>query len=283
MIKIGGSCVVHKHRGIQPLLLGFRTYASGSEVKPKKKTKTQTDISQIPVKSIATIADFYVPPKLTQYSVLCWHRLLFRRLGAFAINTYNIVKFKQDTKLKLRFNNWKEDAMEKFVRTNKAFAQGCSLPKERRQKFLNLKLEGNTGTLVTQSLVERAKSFPDIGKLKWELLSIEENPKVSSFTILPDGNDVTTYVQMVIKVKTKQKVTFTNGKDTKETEKEVSDNLVYTLNPFSDELVLVGKIFDSDNIRGIQPDLNFQETRAMQEFQRQTSDIFRANPKTVNS
>lgn len=260
-------------------LLVVRSYAT-EPVKKKKKTPT-ADISQVPVKSISTIADIYVPPKLFDCPIKSWPRLIMRRMGVFGVNTYSVFKFRNDTKLKLKFNDWKDEAMEKFVRTNKIFAAGCNLPISKRKDYLSVQLEGNVGTLVSQALTERALTFPNNGKLTWELVDVVTNPKVISFTVLPDNNNVTTYLQIVLKVSTKQKVTFTDGKQKQETERVVSDNLVYSLNPFNDEIVLVGTLFESDHLRGIQPEISFQDTKVMQEFQKQAADIFRANPKSL--
>lgn len=263
-----------------PSMGQLRSYSNEA---PKKKSKNSVaDISQIPIKSIGTIADFYVPPPIFSSPVSSWHKLVFRRLGMFAVNTYSIVKFRNETKTKLKFNDWKEQAMEKFVKTNKIFAAACNLPQSKRPEYLTLQLEDNSGTLVSKRLIQRARSFPANGKLTWDLVSIEKNPKVISFTVLPDSNNVTAYVQFVMKVTTKQKVSYTNGKDTQESERTVTDNLVYTLNPFSDEVVLVGSIFESDHLRNIQPELSFKDTKLMQEFQNQTADIFRSNPKAIS-
>lgn len=260
-------------------LVSLRGYATKG-TPSKKKNNSVADISQIPIKSIGTIADFYVPPKFSACPITSWPRLLLRRLAVFGVNTYSIVKFRQETKLKLRFNDWKEEGMSKFVKANKIFAAACNLPMSKRKEYLSLQLEGNTGSLVTQQLIERANTFPNNGKITWELLSVAKNPKIVSFTILPDSNNVTTYVQLVVKASTKQRVTFSDGVQQKSTEKVVTDNLVFSLNPFSDELVLVGTIFDSNHIRGVQPEISFQDTKLMQQFQKQTADIFRSNPNS---
>lgn len=241
--------------------------------------KQQTgNISQVSIKSIATIADFYIPPKLTTCPISWWPRLILRRLGVIGINTYSVAKFKGDTKLKFKFNVWKEQAMEKFVKTNKLFAAACSLPLQQRESYLKLQLENTTGALVAQKLIERAKSFPSHGKLQWELIKVEKNPKVVSFVGLPDNNNITTYIQMIIKVRTKQRVSLINGKNTNTTERLVQDYLVCTLNPYQDELVVVGTVFESDYKRGVNPEISFNDTKTMLAYQQQCADIFRSKP-----
>lgn len=252
-------------------------YSTETPVK-KKKSAPVADISQIPIKSIGVIADFYIPPKFLKSPVLSWHKLLFRRLGAFAINTYSIVKYRRETGLKLKFNDWKEAAIEQFVKTNKIFAAACNSPKAQRESYLKSQLDGVTGVEVMRSLTNRALTFPPNTKLNWELVSVESNPKIVSFNTLPDSNNIAAYVQFVVQVSTKQKLTITQvHEEPKVTERTLTDNLVYTLDPFSNELVLVGTLFPSDHIRGVQPEINFTNSQMMQAFQKSSADIFRAN------
>lgn len=262
-----------------PLKFGapsFRTYST--EVAKKKKKRTVADISQVPIKNIGVIADFYIPPNIFKGPIKSWPKLLLRKIGVIAINTVSIAKYKKETKLNLAFNDWKELAMEKFVHTNKIFAAACSKPVSQRKAYLDAQLEDVAGAQVVKSLNNRAESFPPGTKLSWELISIESNPKVVSFSALPDAEDMTAYIQFVMKVKTKQKLTISSGKDSSSTERIVSDNLVYTLNPYSDELVLAGTVFDSNYVRGLQPELNFNNAQVMTAYQNKCADIYRAPP-----
>lgn len=249
-----------------------------TEVTKKKAKKAATaDISRVPIKNIGVIADFYVPPRILGGPVKLWPRLLLRRLGVFAVNTYSIVRYKRETGLKLHFDDWKEKAMEKFVHTNKIFAAGCNRPVSEREQYLKTQLEDVAGTAVVKKLTERALSFPPGGKISWELVSVETNPKVVSFTALPDGNDIATYVQLILQVTTKQKVSVSAGEKSTDTERTVTDNLVYTLNPFTNEVVLVGTLFEASYERGIQPELNFNNSQVMVAFQNQCADIYRSS------
>lgn len=258
--------------------LGFiRTYADSSKPAARKKAP-MADISQIPIKSIGVLADFYIPPRFTAAPLTKWHRLLFRRLGLFAVNTYSIVKFRRETGLKLQFNDWKETAVEQFVRTNKVFAAACSSLKPKRDGYLRQQLDGVAGTEVIKSIVARASSFPAGTKLEWELVAIDGNPKVVSFNTLPDSNNLAAYVQLIVQVKSRQKLTLSGNMDSTSTERAITDYLVYTLNPFTNEMVLVGNLFESDANRGVQPEINFNNAQAMLAFQAQSSDIFRAPP-----
>lgn len=265
--------------GISTSIRISRTYAD----KPaKKKSAPAADISQIPIRSIGVIADFYVPPRYLSSPVTSWHKLLFRRLGLFAINTYSIVKYRRETGLKLHFNEWKETAIDQFVRVNKVFAGACNSRTSERAKYISTQLHDVAGAEVIKSLTARAATFPASGtRLEWQLTDIVGNPKIVSFNALPDSNNLTALVQFVCKVTTKQKLTITTQGKLNSNERLVTDNLVYTLDPFSGEMVLVGSVFDSDHIRGVQPEINFTDAQTMTKFQVLCSDLFRSNPNLI--
>lgn len=254
-----------------------------STEKPKKKLHGRTpDISMVPLKAIGVLADFYIPPKFLKSPVSSWHRLFFRRLGNFGLNTYSVSRFKTDTKLKLRFNDWKEEAVDKYVRTNKIFAAACSSPKSSRDTYLEDQLDGITGTEVKKALQKRASTFPLRGKLEWNLKKIEANPKLVSFTAIPDSNDVSAIVQFVVKVQTKQELVITTeGNEPQATERLVTDYIVMCFNPFTEEMLFAGTLFESNHIRGVQPELDMNNVRALEAFQRSCADLYRAAPQAA--
>jgi len=244
-----------------------------------KKPAQTGDITQVPVKNIGVMADFYIPPKFLSCPVTSWHKLIFRRLGLFVVNTYSIVKFKRETTSGLHFNEWKDNAIDLYVKTNKIFAAACCKKPSERAAYLKSQLEDISGVEVIKSLVERAGSFPQNSKLKWELDSVVGNPKVVSFNALPDANNNTAYVQFVMKVTTKQNVTVTLTQNTQESEKAVTDYLVYSFDPWTKQMYLVGTLFESDHIRKVTPDDNFTNPKYMLAFSKSCGDIYRSNPK----
>lgn len=265
-----------------PLKLGVVSYRASSYRGYASKSNKESevpDIRQIPINMIAVLGDFYVPPKMFKASMKIWHKLILRRIGNFFINTYGIIKYKRETDLNLKFNDWKEIGMEKFVQTNKVFSAACNKPVNQRSSFIKSQLDNIAGDLVIQNLIKRAASFPSNTKIDWELLSVETNPKIVTFICLPDANDLATYVQFTMNVTTKQKVTLTDA-NKKVTTKETtaSENLVYTMDPFADELVFVGTVFESSFEKGIQPELNRNNPKIMSQFQRACADIYRSAP-----
>ncbi|ODV79270.1 uncharacterized protein CANTADRAFT_26247, partial [Suhomyces tanzawaensis NRRL Y-17324] len=264
----------------KPVLPAFR-YASTTP--SKRKVPKSGDISQVPLNFIGVMADFYIPPRFRDCPPSSWHKLIFRRLGAFVVNTYSIIKYRRETGLKLHFNEWKDNAIDLFVKTNKIFASGCSKRFAEREQYLKKQLGQVSCVEVTNSLVSRAKTFPTDSKLQWELLSLESNPKVVSFNVLPDANEITMYIQFVLKARTKQKVIIERGGESQETVRTVQDYLVYTLNPYTGEMYLAGTLFESDHIRKVTPDEKFTNVKYMMAFTKASGDIYRENPKKIGS
>lgn len=239
----------------------------------------KNDITMLPLKQIGVLGDFYVPPRILSAPIKKWPRLLVRRIGLFGLNTYSAYRFRNDTKLKLQFNDWKEKLVENYVKTNKVFAEGCLLRKPERQAFISSQLNGVAGELVVRLLVQRALTFPPNTTCSWKLLKVENNPKIVTMMPIPDSDDVTVFSQIVTKVKTRQEMTLTplNGEPTK-TERSVTDYLVGTLNPYNNELVFVGTLFESDYERGLQPEEKMSNLTEMEVFQKRCADIYRAPP-----
>lgn len=263
---------------VQPLFWATQRSYSSAVAKKKKKVE-MPDITMVPLKAVGVLADFYVPPKLTSAPFTSWHKLILRRIGAFGLNTFSVSKFKNDTKLKLRFNDWKEQAVDKYVKTNKIFAAACSLPRAQRQSYLQSQLDGIAGIEVMNSLTGRAGTFPAGSKLEWTLKKVESNPRLVSFTPIPDKNDVSAVLQIVIRVQTRQEMTITGGAaKPQNSERLVTDYIVVTLNPYTDEMAFVGTLFESDHVRGVKPELEMENRRALEAYQKTCADIYRAAP-----
>ncbi|CAN3363222.1 inner membrane mitoribosome receptor Mba1p, mitochondrial [Diutina catenulata] len=278
-LRSGAVALFAARPSLTPSLAAFRGYATLPEAQKKKKKEQGGDISMVPISSIGVMADFYVPPPLKKCPATSWHKLVGRRLIQFAVNTYSIAKYKRETKLKLEFNQWKETGMEQFVRVNKVFAAACNKRPQERDQYLTQQLDGAAGTEVINALKARAATFPAGTKISWDLVSVESNPKVISFNALPDHNNLTAFVQFIMQVTTKQKVTISNASGNTETETVAKDNLVYTLDPFAEEQRLVGTLFESDHLRKVQPDGTLINPKTMLAFTKKCADIYRANPR----
>lgn len=236
--------------------------------------KSDSDITRIPLKHLGVMAPYYIPPPIFSSPFSLWHKLVLRRWGQFFYNTYSIYKFKSDTGKAPKFEAWKDQAIAIFIKTNKAFAE----------KKTQLLIDETVGVQTFNSLRERSETIPKHTKLEWELVKIEENPKVVSFNALPDPNGVTGMIQFVMKLRSTQRVTVKSvGSEPTSTERTSTDYLVYSLDPYSDEMCLVGSLFECDHLRPIQPDLeSVSNYKQMVAFQKECADIFREKPKSNN-
>ncbi|RLV94895.1 Inner membrane mitoribosome receptor MBA1 mitochondrial [Spathaspora sp. JA1] len=268
---------------VAPSVMKFSpTYIRSFSTTISTRAKQEMNMADIPITNIGVMADYYVPPSILKQPMKFWPVLLGRRFLLFAGNTYNIVKYKQETGSKLNFNRWKDDAIEKYVKMNKAFASACNQPillNGARERYIIKNLTDDCGRYTILNLIDRVQTFPLHSTVTWELVNILKNPKIVSFNCIPDQNNVLVFVQFVMKLETTQKMTITtNGKD------EVSnvnntDYLVYTLNPHTNESALVGKVFESNNIRKVAPDYTNQSNPAwVKRFLSESADIYRANP-----
>lgn len=255
-----------------------RHYAT--ETPARKKLDKGAAMTTMPIKAIGVVSDYYVPPRLLKSPIKTWAKLLFRRIGLFGLNTYSVSRFKNDTKLKLQFNDWKELAVDKYVKTNKIFAAACSLPIAQRQAYVQTQLDGIAGTEVIKSLSARVNTFPIGLKLKWNLLSVEKNPRLVVFVPIPDANDVSSLVQFVVQVSTKQEMIVSGDASPtpSHTVKTVTDNIVLTMNPYTNEVVFVGTLFESDPYRGLKPQMDMGDIKALERHLRECADIYRAPP-----
>ncbi|KAL6453038.1 MBA1 Inner membrane mitoribosome receptor MBA1 [Candida maltosa Xu316] len=251
---------------------------------PKKKKGTpEMNMANVPISYFGVMSDFYVPPKITTAPIKYWPKLLLKRVMVFASNTYNIVKFKRELGVPLRFNEWKDRAIEHYVRTNKVFAQACNEPSPvLKGNIISKKLDHVCGYHTMDVLKVRSATFPSGSVLSWELLKIENNPKVVMFNIIPDNDGVALYVQFIMKLKTRQKIAVTkDDKVVQEKESSVEDYLVYTLNPTNQELILAGKLFESNYERGLKPEMDITDANLMQKFLSIAADIHRDDPRKL--
>lgn len=266
----------------------YSTKESTSSSKPQAKKKKTMNIANVPLSYIGVMSDLYIPPRLLKYSPFSWPKLMLRRLLTFAFNTYNVIKYKREIAQPLQFNEWKDKAIENYVKTNKIFAQACNSfgsttpPLRDVSKFINLKLNQCCGKHLLDVLNLRATNFQPEYKISWDLKSIDANPKISMFSVIPDQDGIGCYVQFIMKLKTTQHVTVierVGGKLIQDVESQSTDYLVYSMNPFNGQILLVGKLFESDDKRGLKPELDAFDAHAMQKFVLKAADIYRDAPK----
>lgn len=255
--------------------VGFSAVRFASS-KASNQNEQVADVSKMPLKTVPVLAKFYVPPELRTAPVLKWFGLLRRRVFLFLVNTMQVRRFKSETKLKVTFNDWKEEAIEKFVKTNKTFANACNAPVSKRSAIIEDGLRFSCGQFMEGILKARAARFPANYKLKWELVDVMTNPKIEGFYVIPDSNDAAALIQLVVNVTTKQKVTIQKpGNQIEEKETVSHDHLVYGLDPFSREMYFIGKLFPSGFDDAVHPDPDSSVAEQLA-FSKKAADIFRS-------
>lgn len=272
MLKIGLKPVGMRLVQTRPRLSAIRLASS----KASNQNEQVADVSKMPLKTVPVLAKFYVPPELLKAPILKWFGLIRRRMFLFLVNTMQVRRFKSETKLKVTFNDWKEEAIEKFVKTNKVFANACNAPLEKRAGIIEDGLRFTCGQFMEGILKSRVARFPVNYKLKWELVDVMTNPKVEGFYVIPDTNDASALIQLVVNVTTKQKVTVQKpGNQLEEKETISNDHLVYGIDPFSKEMYFIGKLFPSGLDEGVHPDPDGSVADQLA-FSKKAADIFRS-------
>ncbi|CAI5758243.1 unnamed protein product [Candida verbasci] len=237
------------------------------------KKKNKVNISQMPLSYIGVMSDLYVPPSWSRVPILYWPKVLIKRISLFALNTYMIVKFKQEIGVPLNFNKWKDESIEKFININKTFTKSCN---NHSSKIID-QLNNHAGKYLIDMLKIRSNSFPkSSSSISWEIKSIDKNPKIVLFNVIPDQNGLGLFVQYIMQLKTTQEIQV----DGKKHVVENNDYLVYSMNPITEELLLVGKLFECDYKRGLKGELDMFDQKTMQKFLLLAADIYREDPKT---
>ncbi|CAK9439138.1 uncharacterized protein LODBEIA_P33620 [Lodderomyces beijingensis] len=276
--------------------LNSTTSTNKPKPKPKKKPKAM-NIARVPISYIGVMTDHYTPPKLRSVPLKSWPRVILNRFLVFGFNTYNVLKYKREISKPLKFNEWKDKAIEHYVRTNKAFAQACTKAASPLEggpyggpqgvaNFLASKLDQVGGKHLIDALSARASTFASQQNMQveWKLVSIDKNPKITTFSAIPDEDGIATYVQFVMNLKTTQQISVKNtstGEVVQESQTNADDYLVYSMNPWDERILLVGKIFESEPDRGLKSDMDAFDTRTMQNFINEAGDIYRDKPASA--
>lgn len=271
MLAIG----VRNPTASQCVRLAFHGCSGGARFYAK-----QPDIRQVPLNRMGVMTRIYVPPPLTKHPLQKWPRLILRRIGAFALSTIHASKLKKSKTNIEPFGHIKEKAVEIYVRTNKVFSESLNKGENlhKRQKYNVDQLCNIVGHDVLVTLNRRAISAPLGMKSKWDLTAITENPKIVSLMTMPDANDLTCYVQFVMSLKSKQRLTLTTLSNTVVTERTATDYLVYSMNPWTNDLFLVGSIFESGADDKLTPGVETMSQHFSAAMCESASDLYRSSP-----
>ncbi|ANB12282.1 Mba1p [Sugiyamaella lignohabitans] len=149
-----------------------------------------------------------------------------------------VAQFRLKSKIKPRFVEWKNLALENYVAVNKAFAANQLAS-----------IQDSMSIWVYEALQQRVKSVPAGTRLEWKLVKFHSVPRIMAIQpmMLPDSP--LTHVQIIYRIESRQKlVKVARGSDKVDTvERDVVDYVGYVFDagktPAS--VVMSGTVFES--------------------------------------
>ncbi|AOA61646.1 mitochondrial ribosome receptor [Komagataella phaffii CBS 7435] len=215
----------------------------------------------IPMKS-------YIPPSFNRLNFLSHPiisiKCLLRRCGLLALNTYQVLDIRKNIG-KPDFVLWKNNSIENFILVNKLFANGHLKP-----------LKSKVSSFVFKSLESRLKSLPENTKLDWKLLKFNKPPKLVNLHNFPNDDGSTMCVQVIYKFDTQQRlITVKNGSDATTFDRNLVQYVGFNVDPYSNEVVLAGSLFESDLTTKISDSQANPTQRQLLDTMARNGDIFR--------
>lgn len=218
-----------------------------------------TDIYIHPV--YKNLPSFFTSPKLRL-------RGLYRRTLTFFQNTYMLAHFRLKSKLKPRFVEWRNLALQNYVKVNKAFVS----------KDIE-KVRGELSIWVYESLKARLNSVPPDTKFNWKLIKFLSRPKIMYIqpVLLPDRP--MTHIQIVYRIESRQALAkISKGENQVKTiERDVTDYFAYIFDASKvpSTFVLAGSLKESP-LDAPRPDPSKQlSQQSMAISMKAKGDIFR--------
>lgn len=250
-------------RGVSNRWLGMRYYSTPIQESEKEKIeaaeageiaekKENTVNSTMPKKTenqrpaitkVGVPFDPYIPPRWSRMPNLFLHPLLFgkclfRRVYMKCYDWVQVFQFRRSMGqgYKPMFLKWKNDAIEDYVRINKAFSAR--------------KLESTRDLMaeyVFFALGRRQKQLPKDTTLGWELVKFNKAPKLMTFHSFPHEDGSVLLAQIVYRFDTKQRMTIKKrgSKEIQEKTRDLIEYLAFNVDPYSDRVVIAGSLFES--------------------------------------
>lgn len=186
---------------------------------------------------------------------------------------FSIAQFRLKSKIKPRFVEWKNLALETYVDTNHAFA-------ERRLDLVRDRLS----LWVYESLKGRLKSVPDNVKLNWKLVKFNSTPKVVLVQPLVLPDKPMRDIQIVYKIETRQRLakTVPGSSEPQVVEHDVVDYAAFTFDAskIPARVYFAGTVFESSLEAPMPTPLD--DPQKMMNSMKTKGDIFRT-PLTLEA
>lgn len=205
---------------------------------PKKMKQQRPTISKVGVPFAPFIIPRWsrMPNPITSplFFIRCWCKKFYM----YCYDWVQVTRFKNTmgSGYKPNFLKWKNEAIEDYVKVNKAFAD------KRIENARDLMSE-----YVYFALGRREKELPKNVSLGWELVKFNEAPKLISFHAFPHDDGSVLLCQVLYKFNTKQKMII-KKRDSKKFDEKVKNIIEYisfNVDPFTDRVVMAGSVFES--------------------------------------
>ncbi|CAR26007.1 hypothetical protein ZYGR_0C00230 [Zygosaccharomyces rouxii] len=236
-----------------------------------KANKTPVDFN---ARHLGVSTEVYVPPSIGNLPSVFSHPVvvfnaLIRRIYTLGLNTVQVGIFRYQSGLKPNFLLWKNRAIQNYVNVNTAFAQ---------KKVSNVKSQ--ISLWVEEALEARSKQLPKHMQLEWQLVKFNEVPKVVSVQAMMIPGRPLEHIQLIYRFNTKQRLIKLNKKsgNTDKLDRDVVDYLVYLCDASTNNLILMGSVFESRPDSKLPKNLE-DSTQAAIHRMKMSGDLFRLPPQ----
>lgn len=265
-----GSVVRNQRAQVCSLVgrIGSRRYASNKE-QPK-----------IQLQHLGVSVDLYVHP--AKQSLPSWFssprmrfRGVIRRLGALFQNTVMIAQFRMKSKIKPRFQEWKNLAITNYVDANKAFVSN------------NLdSMKNRMSVWVYESLKNRRESIPQGTQLDWKLVKFNSTPKIMCIQPMMLPDTPLHHLMIVYRMDTKQRLAKVSPGETEaqKIDRDVVDYMafIYDASKTPSDTIIAGSLFETPlNAPRPNPMNSDMNEKMMLLSMKEKGDIFRSPPQAI--
>lgn len=259
-------------RRINGLLLLKRGYAAQAK-------SASVNNPRVEVQHLGIATDVYIHPKWANMPSMLTHPLMrLRGFGRKVISLFQmtamVAQFRLKSKLKPRFVEWKNLALENYVAVNKAFA---------RNQLDSV--QNDMSIWVYESLKSRLKSIPPGTRLDWKLIKFNATPKIAYLQPMMIPDSPMSHIQIIYRIESRQRlVKIAPGSKTPEvSERDVTDYVGYVIDAGKTpaQVVMSGSVFETP-LTSPRPDVSKQDSEgSMVRSMKEKGDIFRPPPRLL--
>ncbi|AQZ13108.1 MBA1 (YBR185C) [Zygosaccharomyces parabailii] len=247
-----------------------RLFSNSRAVFEKSASKNNSSPTDFNARHLGVSSEIYVPPSFKNLPSIFSHPIvvfnaLIRRIYTMGLNTVQVGIFRYQSGLKPNFLLWKNKAIENYVNVNSAFAQ---------HRIATVKSQ--ISMWVEEALEARSKQLPKHIQLEWQLVKFNRIPKVVCVQAMMIPGRPLEHIQLVYKFDTKQRLIKLNKKSGQvdKVDRDVVDYLVFLCDASTNDLTLMGSVFESQPASKL-PKTYEDNTQAAIQRMKVCGDLFR--------